>query len=255
MRLVPCSSFTTPFTVEARDGKPVLCASGSCLQLDLESSTSSVATQPAPSVELPTSAVVRSEAGHWSACLGDTCKPLGHHLANALDHVKADDKPVATLDLATVVVGDQIWNVATDRTVTLRRPEIRPNGPEREVTVIGDVLLVQWQGSCTDMMCMTSQLVDRYGHTLGWVQAGGRVIRLDDRYFMTISEFSVVEIRDLHSGAQVSYIDPKTTEGDFIAASRLDDGHYALVRRPRPVSRSRSSTSRAATRAWITSAR
>jgi hypothetical protein len=230
MRPVPCSNLTRPFTVEARDGKPVMCAAGSCLQFDLENSTSSVVAPPPPTVELPTSATVLSVAGKWSACRGDTCKPVGRRLALALDHVQVNDKPAATLDLTTVVVGDQIWNVATDRTVTLRRPEVRPNGPDREVTVIGDVLLVAWQGSCTDMMCLTSQLVDRDGHTLGWVQAGGRVVRLDDQNFMTISEFSVVDIRDLHSGAQVSAIDPKSTEGDFIAVSRLDDGHYALVR-------------------------
>jgi hypothetical protein len=213
-------------TLGARDGKPVLCGAGSCLQFDLENFTSSVVA-PAPSVELPASATVRSEAGRWSACRGDTCKPLGRRLAHALEHAV---DPTATLDLTTVVVGDQIWKVATDRTVTLRRPDFRPNGPERAVTVIGDVLIVQWQGSCTDMMCLTSQLVDRDGHSLGWVQAGGRVVRLDDHYFMTISEFSVIELRDLHTGAQVSMIDPRSTEGDFTAVTRLDDDRYALVR-------------------------
>ena len=53
---------------------------------------------------------------------------------------------------------------------------------------------------------------------------------IDDRFFLAIGELSVFEVRDLHTGAQVSTFDPLLHEGDFLDIARLDTGRYALLR-------------------------
>lgn len=227
-RAVPCTDEPGPFTVHAAEGHPIVCSERRCLQLDLDRDAAIVVKRPAPTVPMPASASVEQRDGRWWACRGDTCKRLGAHLARALDH--AAEPHAATLDLAAVVIGADIWNVATDRIVTLVRPEIRPWGPEREVTIIGDLMVVGWKGDCTDMRCFASQLVDRTGRTVDWVDVSGRVLRVDDRRFVTVSGFSKIEIRDLHRGTLINTLDPHSRHGDFLDITRLDDNHFALLR-------------------------
>jgi hypothetical protein len=228
-RAVPCVNVPAKLALRSLAGDPVVCADTTCLRLDLDRLSATLVDPPAAPVALPTSAGVRQLAGQWSACRDTACKPVGPRLATALEHAASDDMS-ATFDLTTVVVADQIWNVAADRTVTLRPPEIRPNGPERTITVVGDVLLVKWGGGCTDSMCLVSHVVDRRGRELGWVEAGGRVVRLDNDHFLTVSEFSALEIRDLHRGTQVSEFRPLPGTQSFRDLVRLDDVTYALLR-------------------------
>ncbi len=226
-RAMPCTD-TTSLTLRALDGAPVLCGDDGCLQLDLDRHAAAFVDRVALSSTLPLHADVKRVDDHWAACGGDTCRPLGRRLSRALD--ASNGTAEATLDRRAVVIDDVIWNVDADRIVKLRRPEILPNGPEHQVTVIGDLLNVQWQGGCTDGMCLVTHLVDRNGREIDWIQPHGAVLRIDDRFFMAISEFSVIEIRDLHSGKLASRLDPRLTDAPSLEVTRLDSRTFALLR-------------------------
>lgn len=209
---MPCVPGDQP-SLHAKAGTPIVCTDKGCIAIDLDRHATTLTDRPADAAPLPAHATVPGG--------------LGPHLAKAVAAIGHAD---ATLDRSTVVVGDEIWNVAADRTIALRRPEINPRGPEHSVEVLGDLLLVRWDGSCTDAMCFVSELVDRKGREVGWIDATKRVLVLDDRFFLAIGTMSTFEIRDLHTGAQVSMFDPLLSQGDFIDIVRLDAGRYAVLR-------------------------
>lgn len=223
-RAVPCTDAAAT-SLRSVDDAPVVCTDEHCVKLDPDALAATPIARPPAPVSPPLTAVVRQVDGHWSACDGAHCKKLGPHLAA---HV--DASATATLDLGAVVAGDQLWDVATDRTVTLHVPEIRPNGPDRELTIAGDVVLVQWMGACTDMLCMTQHLIDRHGKELEWVHAGAKQIRVDDQYFLTASQFSEIQLRDLHTGKLVRTYNPQSMRGDFIDLERIDAATFGLLR-------------------------
>jgi hypothetical protein len=239
MRAVPCvdtadavtpdAGHADPIALTALDAEPVVCGGTTCLRLDGVSATV-VDAPSAPS--LPLGAAIRAVDDHPAACRDTTCKPLGPRLRAAVDLEAQQDEPVleATFDLSTVVVGTQVWSVGRDRPLVLQRPRIGRWEGIGQVSVVGELLLVRWDGACIDSMCEISQLVDRHGRERGWVKAHGRVLRLDDRQFVTISEFSVMEVRDLYTGKATSSLDPAVSQSDFIDAVRLDDHRFAVLR-------------------------
>jgi hypothetical protein len=200
---------------------------------------------PAPPL-LPLAADVREVSGRWSVCRDATCKPVGHRLAAALGRAAAGRQPVdadgltvssrsATLDLRAVVLDDALWNVAADRTVTLKRPTTKPWGPERSLTVVGDIVLVQWGGDCTDMLCLTSRAVDARGLELAWVRRspGERdadLLRIDDDRYLVFGPLVGVSMYDLHTNKSLGTLDQPANE-DAIAIAALGTTRYAEMRR------------------------
>jgi hypothetical protein len=228
----------------ALDGAPVLCSDDGCMRLDLAQHSAAFVDRVAVSPALPLRADVKRQGDHWAACGGDACRPLGRRISRALD--ATHDKAEATLDLRAVVIDNVLWNVDRDRIVTLwthdvadvvscstdknPRRQCPSSGPEHDVSVLGDLLAVKWQGRCVEADCESSELVDREGRERGWIEMAGAVLRIDDQFFIAISELARIDVRDLHTGKQITELDPRLHESVFADVTPLGSTGIALMR-------------------------
>jgi len=195
------------------DRDPVVCSDRGCRRIDGD--TNPLVARPRATAPLPLNRVAERTA-------------LPPHIRAAIAR-EPDVEVTATLDGRAVVVGKQAFAVAADRPIALP-PPLRRDHHDRELAIAGDVILYRSLGACTDLQCLTSQLVDRRGKLLDFVEADGAVLRVGDQYLVLVSSFSALDVRDTHTGARRVELTSHASEGNFAGIVAIDDHTFAWMR-------------------------
>jgi hypothetical protein len=201
MTLVPCVPRGDGPRLLSSNGDPVVCWGGGCMKLVDRDPAVLVAAPAERAASTAAGPEVVERDGSAQVCLAAECTPLGPKLAArvARERKRKDAAGVdATTDRKVVVIGDEIWNVATDKRVRPRTPA-RYSGHEDPPTVAGvdvagNLLVVSWS-NCAGP-CTVSQLVDDAGKNRGAAVDGGFVLALDGQRFVIVSEYAALRVFD-----------------------------------------------------------
>jgi hypothetical protein len=236
---IPCVS--GPPTLAVANGRPVLCdTTGACIALD-GSGARPIAKPADDPHQHPEPATIQREPSP-RLCMATRCVPLGRALAKALADPSADGPASsipATADLRTVLLGDELWNVAGDRKIPLPPPPRQANertSPEgfsvNGMTPVGNAVRIEWI-NCAAEGCVRSAMVDSAGHDLHQNIDGvdGDAVKLTDDLYVQLSVWGDAQLLDrsghLRSHRELAKEDLMVPLG----LVRLADDRFAVLTR------------------------
>jgi hypothetical protein len=232
-KAIPCA-MEEELALLADAGEPVLCWKTGCMKLDLQAGTAASVPRPTPARPwLIASVEIKADA----VCLGSTCKKLGKKLAQAIaQHRKeaaADQgSPYveATTDLAAVVIGNAVWSVTRDRPLKLGGAKRQGGDVPSVVGVsVADRLLVADWAACAGP-CTTQLVYDSSGRAKSREGVGGgRLLQLDAKSFVSVSEYATAQLYDLKTGKLRATRAFDDTEPGGVGAVRLDPDSFAVL--------------------------
>jgi hypothetical protein len=226
-------------TLAVANGQPVLCdTTGACIALD-GSGALPVAKPADDPHQHPEPATIQHDPSP-RLCMANRCVPLGRALAKTLADPSADGPASsipATADLRTVLLGDELWNVASDRKIPLPPPPRQVNerkSPEgfsvNGMTPVGNAVRIDWI-NCAAEGCTRSAMVDSAGRDLHQDIDGveGDAVKLTDDLYVQLSVWGDAQLLD-RSGhlrshrelAMASLLEP-------LGLARLADDRFAVL--------------------------